>query len=61
MADTDLLGQFKKKMSVKCLLILSVKLFLFLWIFLFFMDKAELIRLAEMAGVMHDRPQLFYP
>ena len=46
---TDLVGQYKK-MSVKCLLILSVE------IILFFMDMpmAKLIKLAKMAGVMHE-------
>ena len=44
---TDLVGQYKN-VSVKCLLILPVKM-----IFPGFV-KAELIKLAKMAGIMHD-------
>ena len=48
--QTDLVGQYKK-MSAKCLLILSVEM-----IFYFLMDlpMAKLIKLAKMAGVMHE-------
>ena len=46
---TDLVGQYKK-MSAKCLLILSVEMIFIL------MDlpMAKLIKLAKMAGVMHE-------
>ena len=46
---THLVGQYKK-MSAKCLLILSVEMIL---IFLMDLPMAELIKLAKMAGVMH--------
>ena len=45
---TDLLGQYRK-MSVKCLLIVPIKMIFFLRFV-----KAELIKLARMAGVMYE-------
>ena len=44
---TDLVGQYKKNVS-KCLLILSVNEMIFIF------DGFELIKLAKMAGVMHE-------
>ena len=51
---TDLVGQYKK-MSAKCLLILSVKV-----IFIFYgLSMAELIKLAKMPGVKHETEHVY--
>ena len=51
---TDLAGQYKRKMSIKCFLIVPVKM-----TFPGFV-KAELIKLAKMAGAMHQADHAYY-